>query len=135
MSIEEFNIIKAFYDIDAMICTKVLNESKAKQRQDFVSSLAIKSSIEIVLQYPLGANRWTEIATINNLKEPFANGKGLWVGAEVGLYSDSTKYVVTFHSENNLDSLTTVADAKLRSYFAGTVNSQDKIFMNSGIPP
>ena len=198
MSIEEFEIIAAFHEfiqvLDSMTSVGSFGEaiSDAVVSQiSFVSDLSITNEIpftdpisKILIPLPFGAtleqvahtflgdaDRWLEIATLNNLRAPYideegitqsflSNGGGrqlnitdgsdLWIGQRIEMFSTSVplffrkiisveeigqnNWLVTVSGDADLDKMKTIKNASFKSYKAGTVNSQDKIFLPSTLP-
>jgi hypothetical protein len=130
------------------------------------------STLEMLATRYLGdANRWVEIAALNDLRSPYVDETGfieplisngisnyVIVGDASLLYNGQTVYIssnsqprtvrtiiditqntptswkVSVSGDVNLNKYTTAAQADLRAFLPGTVNSTKLIFMPSAIP-
>ena len=122
MTLDEFDIVQSFYDLldayDVLTATMTLDESKTPSNMAYVQSLANASGIEfssdsakilvpvpfgltvegIALRYLGDAQRWLEIVTLNNLREPYIDEDGF----QYALLSNGNGRQVTVASNTNL---------------------------------
>lgn len=126
----------------------------------------------LALQYLGAANRWHEIAALNNLRAPYVDEEGfsrplltnavanevtveddsnLFIGQRVYLTSDTQRAqarlvvainrtvphqaVLTLSGEPDLGVYTTNANAKMRAFLPGTVNSQSFVYIPDSNDP
>jgi hypothetical protein len=192
MSLDEFNVLKYAYDLlesyYILTATTQLKDLQIQNSLDYVAGLASQSGIsfntpnaKVLVPVPYGLNmeqismrylgdpkRWIEIATLNDLKEPYIDESGfvlplitnginrqitvnfdsrLYLGQNV-LISSSTQLPVArkivgiskisesvalliLDGDANIENFTLSDGAKIQAYLAGTINSQQKIFVPS----
>lgn len=122
MTLDEYDIVQGFYDLldvyDTLTATKQLDENRIASNMEYVKSLADSSSIEfsipnskllvpvpfglsmegIALRYLGDVQRWLEIATLNNLREPYIDENGF----RYNLLSNGTGRQITVGNSTNL---------------------------------
>jgi hypothetical protein len=122
MTLDEYDILKQIYDImqayDILTATTDIDDQKKQSNMDYVASLASAvdipfqttdaktlapvpygMSIEgIALRYLGDAQRWIEIATLNNLRSPYIDENGF----KLSLLSNATGRQITVGSAENL---------------------------------
>lgn len=122
MSITEFQILKNLYDVlnsyDLLTATTAIDDRNQQSNMDFVAGLAADSGIafnvpgsKILAPVPYGltvegiaqrylgdAQRWIEITTLNNLREPYIDESGF----QYSLLSNATARQITIGSIDNL---------------------------------
>ena len=123
MTLDEFDILSAFYNLlgayDILTATNQLDNDQILNNMEFVNALAATSSIpfsipnskiqvpvpfgltieQIAMRYLGDPQRWLEIATLNDLREPYidengytyqllsnADGRNIVIGSKTDLY-------------------------------------------------
>lgn len=122
MTLDEFDILKGIYDViqsyDTMTATTEVDDLKKQTNMEYVAGLADLSNIqfnipnskimapvpfgltieEIALRYLGDAQRWLEIVTLNNLRDPYIDENGF----QLSLLSNATGRQITVASQDNL---------------------------------
>lgn len=122
MSLEEYDILKAIYDVidsyDTLTATNEVDDMKRKSNMEYVAGLADLSDIQfniptskilapvpfgltiegIALRYLGDPQRWLEIVTLNNLRDPYIDEDGF----QYSLLSNATGRQITVGSQDNL---------------------------------
>lgn len=189
LTIDELEILNSLYDtlsvFDQLTATNLIDNQRILNPIQYTKDQANANGIrfdnaqsklsvpvpfkfnieQISLRYLGDAKRWIEIATLNNLREPFidevgyeisllSNGEGrrftvpndsrLYLGQKILLSSDvvsafnrniiniektGTVLLITVDGNADLESMKINQGAKIKGYIAGTVNSQDQIYI------
>lgn len=122
MTLDEYDILKSIYDViqayDVLTATTEVDDLKKKTNMEYVAGLADLSDIkfnlpvskilapvpfgltieEIALRYLGDAQRWLEIVTLNNLRDPYIDEDGF----QLALLSNATGRQITVGSQDNL---------------------------------
>lgn len=122
VSLDEYDILKQLYDVmqsyDILTATTQIDDDKKQTNMDYVAGLANQSDIpftttssKILAPVPFGmsieaiaarylgdAQRWIEIATLNNLRDPYIDENGF----QLTLLSNATGRQITVASTDNL---------------------------------
>lgn len=122
VSLDEYDILKQLYDVmqsyDILTATTQIDDDKKQTNMDYVAGLADESDIpftttasKILAPVPFGmsieaiaarylgdAQRWIEIATLNNLRDPYIDENGF----QLTLLSNATGRQITVASTDNL---------------------------------
>lgn len=122
MTLGEFDILRKLYDVmdsyDLLTATTQIDDNKKKNNMQYVAGLADLSGIafnssqsKILVPVPFGLTmeqiaarylgspqRWLEIATLNNLRDPYIDENGF----QLPLLSNATGRQITVSSVNNL---------------------------------
>lgn len=122
LTLDEYDILKSIYDVvqsyDILTATTEVDDLKKKTNMEYVAGLADLSGIkfedstskilvpvpfgltieEIALRYLGDAQRWLEIVTLNNLRDPYIDENGF----QYELLSNATGRQITVGSQNNL---------------------------------
>lgn len=122
MTLDEFEILKSIYDTlqayDSLTATTEIDDIKKKSNMEYVAGLAEISDIEfsvpsskILVPVPFGLNieqiamrylgdaqRWLEIVTLNNLRDPYIDENGF----QLPLLSNATGRQITVSSVESL---------------------------------
>lgn len=122
ISLDEYDILKQLYDVmqsyDILTATTQIDDDKKQTNMNYVAGLADLSGIpftvtasKILAPVPFGltvegianrylgdAQRWLEIVTLNNLRDPYIDENGF----QLPLLSNATGRQITVSSEDNL---------------------------------
>jgi hypothetical protein len=196
ITLDQYDLLQSLYDTmlsyDLLTASTTLDDESTLSNMEYVAGLAATSGIQfdvpnskIVAPVPFGVTiegialrylgdplRWIEIATLNNLQEPYidedgfqlpllsnAIGRQVIVGSSDNLYIGQTvtvlgsgqtpssrtigniqtlsefSFLITLSGLANLGNFTLANQAYVQAYLPGTVNSQQKIFIPSDLPP
>lgn len=122
MTVDEYDILKALYDAiqayDLLTATTFLDDINKQTNMDYVAGLAADSGIafnvpnsKVMVPVPFGltieaiaarylgdAQRWIEIVTLNNLRDPYIDEDGF----QLPLLSNATGRQITVSDVSNL---------------------------------
>lgn len=122
MTLDEYDILKSLYDVmqsyDLLTATTDIDDRNKQTNMEYVSGLADQAGIEfgipnskIQVPVPFGLTmeaiaarylgdpaRWLEIATLNNLRDPYIDENGF----KLPLLSNATGRQITVSSQENL---------------------------------
>jgi hypothetical protein len=146
MTLDEYALLKSIYDsiqaYDTLTATTTIDDLDIETNMDFVSSMASESEIEfqdstskILVPVPFGLTmeqiaarylkdpmRWLEIATLNNLREPYIDEDGFsrpllsnGSGRNITISNDENLYVgqkISIRSSMTPPSFRTILDIK-----------------------
>jgi hypothetical protein len=122
MTVDDYDILKALYDAmqsyDSLTATTQIDDENQQTNMDYVAGLAQSAGIEfetssskVLLPVPFGLTveaisqrylgdpqRWLEIVTLNNLKDPYIDEDGF----QLELLSNATGRQITVSSDQNL---------------------------------
>ena len=122
MNLDEYQILQDFYDViqsyDILTATNYIDSQQNQTNMQYVAGLAADSDIPfqitqskilapvpygltieaIALRYLGDAQRWLEIATLNNLRDPYIDESGF----QVPLLSNATGRQISIGSTTNL---------------------------------
>jgi len=130
MTLDEYDILQSFYELllayDQLTATNILDNDQILNNMEYVNALAATSDIEfsipnskiqvpvpfgltieqIAMRYLGDPQRWLEIATLNELREPYldengfqyallsnANGRNIVIGSNQDLFIGQTVYL------------------------------------------
>lgn len=122
ITLDQYDILKSLYDVmasyDILTATTQIDDNNKQTNMEYVAGLAVNSDIEfgipsskILAPVPFGLSieqiaarylgdpqRWLEIATLNNLRDPYIDENGF----QLPLLSNATGRQITVGSEDNL---------------------------------
>lgn len=122
MTLDEYTILASFYEVmqsfDILTATSYIDDLQKQSNMDYVAGLADDANIpfevpnsKILTPVPFGltiegiamrylgdAQRWIEIATLNNLREPYIDENGF----QLSLLSNATGRQITVSQVDNL---------------------------------
>jgi hypothetical protein len=122
MTVNDYDILKALYDTmqsyDILTATTQIDDNNRQSNMEYVAGLAQDAQIEfnvptskVIVPVPFGLTveaiaqrylgdpqRWLEIVTLNNLKDPYIDEDGF----QLPLLSNATGRQITVGNDNNL---------------------------------
>lgn len=122
ITLDEYDILKSLYDVmasyDILTATTEINDNNTQSNMDYVAGLAANADIvfnnptsKVLAPVPFGLTieaisarylgdpqRWLEIATLNNLREPYIDENGF----QLSLLSNAIGRQITVNSIENL---------------------------------
>jgi hypothetical protein len=122
ITLDEYDLLQSLYDAvqsyDALTATNQIDDNNKQTNMDYVAGLADQSGIpftitagKIMVPVPFGltiegiaqrylgdAQRWIEIATLNNLRDPYIDENGF----KLTLLSNATGRQITVNNVDNL---------------------------------